>query len=147
MKGVHIYMTKNYFKIATMYKLESGSYIDSNPIYIVSKDTSIEEISSKIASALKSSKKISEKEEDIYWLGNKLLKELKETSFNKLYENSKSCVVYVVDSETIIKPYEFKGKENGLIVDEDKVVKLKSEINHIDLTKIIMNLLMGNVSN
>lgn len=141
MKAVHVYLTKKSFKITTMYRLESGSYIDSNPIYILPTEVSLEELSNKISSCLVASKQLSEKEEDSYWLGNKLLKLLKESSFNKLYEASNSCIVYTEKNRTIIKPYKFKGKDQGLVVDQDRVVELESNISDIELTKIIFNLL------
>lgn len=141
MKAVHIYLTKKSFKITTMYKLESGSYIESNPIYILPSEVSLEELSNKISFSLGASKQISEREEDNYWLGNKLLKLLKESSFNKLYENSKSCILYIEKNKKIIEPQKFIGKDNGLAVKEEKIVELKSDISDIELIEAIVNLL------
>lgn len=146
MKAVHIYLTKKNYKVVTMYRLESGSYISSNPIFILPFDIDKEELSSKIFLALKTSRHLSEKEEDEYWLGNKLLKTLKESSFNKLYENSKSCAVYWEKTRIVIKPYEYQGNNQGLAVNKEKILELNHNTSPIELTEVITNLLIESIT-
>ena len=90
MKAVFVYKTGKNFKIVTNYELESGSYISSEPIYILPLDIKKDEFIKKLFEALNYSRKLTEDEEDTYWLGKNLLKKLKETSFDKLYRTSKS---------------------------------------------------------
>lgn len=145
MKAVHIYLTKKNYKVVTTYRLESGSYIDSNPIFILPENVDKEELSLKISLALEASRQLSEKEEDKYWLGNKLLKELKESSFNKLYENSKSCKIYIKNNRKVIQPYKCLGKNQGLTVDESRVLELDINTSPLALTEAIINLLKDKV--
>jgi hypothetical protein len=146
MKAAQIYLTKKNFKIVTMYKLDSGSYILSQPIFILDKTVEYEELSKYISLALDNSKELSEKEEDKYRIGSKLLlKSLKETTFNKFYETSVSCGIYVENNNVTIEPYEFKGKDQGLVEDEKRVMKLESNISDIDLTRAVINALKNDV--
>jgi hypothetical protein len=147
MKSLHVFLTINKYKIVTMYRLDSGSYILSQPIFILNREIGNEELSKYISSALEESKQLSEKEEEKYRIGSKLLlKNLKESSFNKLYENSKSCAVYVEENRICIEPYDFKDKVSGLIVNNENIIELKSDISYLDLTKNIIEILNPNRS-
>ena len=149
MKGLEIYRTSKFYKIVTMYRRESGAYMLSKPIYIVSIEKSIEELSNAIFSSLEASRSIKESEEDNLWLGNKLLKELKERSFNNLYKNSTSCCVFFNKKGLLskgmieIEPYKYSGKDEGLEAIEEEIVKIKYNNNTEDaeITKIIIEIL------
>lgn len=142
MKAVQIFLTKREYKITTMYRLELGSYILSEPVLIVSNKCSNEELTKSIHEALNLSKQLFGKEEDKYRIGSKeLLKRLKESSFNKLYQNSSSCSVFIEESKIIIEPYEYQGKNQGLEVDEARILKLDINTSPLVLIEVIVDLL------
>ena len=142
MKAVQVYLTKKNYKIMTMYRLESWSYIISEPIYILPKEVEVKELSSKIFDALQSSKQLLESEEEQYRLGNKLfLQTIKESSLNKFYEASKSCGVYKNGNKICIEPYKFDGKDQGISVIKDRILELDSTTESIEVTKIIIDIL------
>jgi len=143
MKSVQIYLTRKNYKILTMYQLESGAYIASEPIFVLPKEIEVNELSLKIADALQASRQLSESEKDKYWLGTKLLKMMKESSFNKLYETSKSCGIYLGGDKVSIEPYKFDGKNQGTSADESRIVELSSSTGALELTKVIIDLLKG----
>lgn len=125
MKSVEVYRTKKNYKILTQYELESGSYISSNPIFILSLDTDTEEIANRIFEALDSSRLLSESEEDDFWLGNKLLKEIKESSFDKFYQSSTSCRISKQKDFVIIAPRKYLGRSKGLFTEEKQALKVR----------------------
>lgn len=125
MKSIQIYLSKEHYKVLTMYRLESWSYIISEPIYILPDNIEKKELSSKIFNALESSCELSESEEDKYRLGNKeLLKRMKESSFNKLYGSSKSCSVDLKDNLVTVTPQKYLGKGAGLEEEVGQALKL-----------------------
>lgn len=144
MKSCQIFKTKKGYKIATMYRLESWSYIESKPIYIFPVEIGVEELSKAIFESLESSREISDSEENDFWLGNQLLKELKENSYNSLYKNSYSCIVSIKNSDFIIEPQKYMGKDEGLSVDENRVLKLDANLDKKYLTENVIDVLSSN---
>lgn len=144
MKTAELVKTKNKYKIVTWYKRESGSYLASNPIYILPLSSEIDEISNKIFLALNTSKELKENEEDEYRLGNKIfLKNLKETSLTKLYRESKSCFISIDNSNLIkIIPYKESEHHRGLVEDIENSIELYyNGDNQIEIVKSAMKIL------
>lgn len=141
MKSCQIFKTKKGYKIATMYRLESWSYIESKPIYIFPLETSIEQLSRALFESLDSSREISESEENDFCLGNQLLKELKESSYSSLYKNSYGCIVSVKNNKFIIEPQKYMGKDEGLAVDENRVLKFGVNLDKKHLTEKVIDVL------
>ena len=142
MGSVEIYKTSKNYKILTQYKLESGSYISSEPIFILPIDVNKEEMESKLFEALEASRDLSESEEDDFWLGNKLLKKLKESSFDKLYKSSCSCHVSLIDGIFSITPQKYVGKNVGLDILEDRAVKFFYDNNRSEVLEKITQVLL-----
>ena len=139
-KGLMIYKTLKNYKIVTLYKRQSGSYIISYPVTILPKDIDIDTLCESITESLRKSRSISEKEEELFDIN--LLKELKEKSYDNLYKNSKSCIVYITNQEISIEPNIYRVPRNGLITDKEKVVKLSPfESNLIDVSQILIDIL------
>ena len=144
MKSIEVYRTKNNYKILTMYRLESWSYISSKPIFILSLDVNIEEFTNRFFEALNSSRELLESEEDKYWLGNQLLKEVKESSFNKFYELSTSCRVSIEEDLVVVAPRKYVGKNKGLFTDENNALKLSyNGENQVEIVAEVLKLLEG----
>lgn len=141
MKACQIFKTKRAYKITTMYRLESWSYIESKPINILPIKSSLEMVSKVVFESLESSRVISDTEEEDFWLGNQLLKELKEKSYDSLYKKSTSCMIFVKDNEFIIEPQVYKGRGLGLEVDESRVLKLEANLDKLLLIEEALNLL------
>lgn len=125
MNSIEVYRTKKNYKILTQYQLESGSFISSEPIHLLPLDIDKKEIAGKIFEALNSSRILSEREEDDFWLGNKLLKKIKETSFNKFYQLSTSCRVSKREDLVIIAPRKYLGKDKGLFTEEEQALQVR----------------------
>lgn len=132
MKNIELHKVGDKYKILTHYKLDSGSYISSDPIFIVNMNEE-EELISAIKSALESSKELSEDEEDDYWLGNLLLKKIKESSFNKLYSRSLSCMISLEGKCVKITKLNFLGNNKGLERDEEKSVITDYKLENLDI--------------
>lgn len=130
MKSIHIYKTKKDYKIITFYKLESGSYIGSDPVFVMPIDVSSEDLAGKLFEALNASRTLKESEEDKFWLGNGLLKKIKETSFNKFYATSLSCNVSFDKGIIILTPYKYTGKDQGLEMEESRTYRVALEKNN-----------------
>jgi len=130
MKSVEVYKTKKDFKILTLYKLESGSYIASEPIFIVSVEAELEDLGEKLFEALNASRTIKESEEDKFWLGNALLKKIKEASFSKLYATSSSCHVSFDNGIISIAPQKYLGKDKGLEIEEGRASRIALDNNN-----------------
>lgn len=129
MKSIQIYLSKRHYKILTMYRLESWSYIISEPIFILPINVEIKELALKVFEALEASCELSETEEDKYRLGNKLLlKEMKETSFDKLYSSSKSCSLVLDEKLVTVIPQKYLGKGEGLEEDEERALKFDYDV-------------------
>lgn len=122
MKACQIYKTKKFYKIATLYKRETGSYIISNPITILLNDIDTESLCKSIFQSLEASRLISEKEENLFYIN--LLKELKEKSYNNLYKNSISCSIYLEKNIIEIEPNRYLGKNEGLEAVPEKIFKM-----------------------
>ena len=113
--------TKEIF-LATIYQLESESYITSKPIYCINTEAKKELFKEKIKHCLKSSKVLSEKEEDNYWLSStELLKSFKTKSFNTFYKKHVGFSVYLEDENIVCKEYKHLGVNKGLELKEDYV--------------------------
>jgi len=143
MKACQIYKTKSNYKIVTMYRLESGSYIISHPICILPLDVSHLVFANKLQEALAHSREISETEEELFWLGNTLLKELKEHTYHDFYNNSTSCIISLQEQIYLLEPHKYLGKGKGLVVDEIRVMKMEVSICNQILVQVIINLLNG----
>jgi hypothetical protein len=143
MKAVEIYKTESHYKVVTMYLLESGSYIGSEPVFIVPIKSKVEAIWSKISKSLAASRQLSESEEDRYWLGNKLLKVMQESSFNALYKSSRACGVFVGADTTRIDSYKFVGKNEGLVVDMERSRALSNSLTEMEIADQILEVLKG----
>lgn len=142
MKVCQIYKTKSEYKIVTMYRLESWSYISSKPIVLLPSETTIEQLSKEIFFCLKSSRELSEAEENEFWLGEKLLSELKEKSFNSFYNKSTSCNLSLENNILEISPQEYLGKNKGLSTIENEVEKVEYNPNvEIEVTNQIVKIL------
>lgn len=114
MKAIQVYLSKNNYKILTMYRLESWSYLLSEPIFILPENINKKILTEKIFYALDSSREISQSEENNYRLGKDLLRKLKETSFDKLYNTSVSCSVFLNNNILTVTPHIYLGKGSGL---------------------------------
>lgn len=145
MKSCQIFKTKKAYKITTMYRLESWSYIESKPIYILPLETSPEDLSRAIFESLENSREISESEEDDFWLGNRLLKELKESSYNSLYKNSFGCIVSIKNGDFVVEPQKYMGKDKGLEIDGDRVLQLDAKMDKKHLTNKVISALTTDV--
>ena len=121
-----------------MYKLKSGSYILSEPIFILPIDCIQSDFIDTVFISLGKSREILESEEDMYWLGNTLLKKMKESSFDKLYRNSVSCIVSIKNNFLNIVPQKYVSKELGLNIQEEKsfLFSLESSNNSLIAEKI-----------
>lgn len=114
MKTCQIFKIDNKFIIVTLYRLESWSYISSEPIFILPDDIDIKILLTKVFESLENSRDISENEENEMWLGHDLLKLLKVKSFSKLYKESVACIVSLNEKNIKVTPYEFYFKTKGL---------------------------------
>ena len=126
-KSIQIYKTHKHYKVITMYRTESWTYLLSEPVFLLSLDITAEELSKVILEGLNRSRSISESEEDTIRNNNKqsLLKQIKEKSYNDLYKNSTSCTIYVENQEITIEPNIYLGSREGLTTDMERVVKLR----------------------
>ncbi len=147
MKLIQIYKTESEYKIMTMYRAESGLYSADTPIYIVPVASDLNFISEKIFSALNESKSIPDEKEPPR--GKELLKLIKEGSFLNLYKKSTSCMLSIDGDSFLIEPQICAGGDpkNGLEVAEDKVVRIPINVNKLEVTKKIADLLANVHSN
>lgn len=135
MQSIKVFKTNENYKIVTLYLREHSAYMLSKPIFLFSTDSSKEEIANKLLEALEASRVIKEFEEDNFWLGNKLLKLLKEKSFEKLYFNCTSCSVRLRGNNIEIMPYKYAGYKQGMTEVQEDVLIMPYNIN--DKTLII----------
>lgn len=128
MKSINIYKLRDELKIETLYLREHSAYMISEPIFILPINSSKEEIANKVFEALEASRVIKEFEEDNFWLGNKLLKLLKEKSFDKLYFSCTSCSIRLKDDSIEIMPYKYAGYKQGMTEVQEDVIVLPYKI-------------------
>lgn len=142
-KSIQIYKTNKFYKIITMYRTESGSYIDGEPVFLIPLDATLQEFSKVILEGLNHSRLISESEEAVIWDNRRLLlKEIKEKSYDDLYKNSTSCDITIENEEITIEPNIYLGSREGLVTDKERIVKLPFlEDKHLEITKVIMEIL------
>ncbi|MBO4739637.1 MAG: CdiI family contact-dependent growth inhibition immunity protein [Bacteroidales bacterium] len=139
---ISIYKTMKHYAILTAYQTESGIWLFSDPVYILSLDITEEEFAKVISDGLAHSRSISEKEENIFRSNNKLLKRMKERSWSNLYKTSKSCTIEIENNEIIIEPWILSSTQRGLVSDEERVVKLEfSKSNYVDVAQIVIDIL------
>lgn len=140
-KSIQVYKTDKYYKIITMYRTESWSYIVGKPIFLLPLDITVQELSKVIIEGLNNSRSISESEEATIWNSNKqLLKEIKEKSYDDLYKNSTSCNIYVENQEITIEPNIYLGSRKGLTTNTERIIKLEFlESKHIDIAKLVID--------
>lgn len=142
-KSIQVYKTDKHYKIITMYRTESWTYLLGEPVFLLPLDIIAEELARVILEGLNHSRSISETEEDIIRNNNKqsLLKQIKEKSYDSLYKNSTSCNIYVENQEITIEP-NILGSKRGLVTDTERIVKLEfSESKYIDIAKLVMKVL------
>lgn len=141
MKSIQIYKTKQDYKIVTLYKRESGSYIISDPIFIIPIDVKLEDLADKLFDSLNASRTLKESEEDEFYSGN-LLKKIKESSFNKFYATSFSCYVSLENRIINIVPQKYMGKNQGLEIDEGRACRVMLDNNNrLEVIKKIIQML------
>lgn len=150
MKGCQVYKTDKHYKIVTVYRQESWAYMSSRPIYILSIKVEEEEFADKLFKALRTSRDIKESEEDDFWLGKELLKELKESSFDKFYKKSTSCSVWLNKKgmlgkkEIEIVPNSYGSKSTGLVSMDEETIKMEYKKGlEAEIAKQVMNILNG----
>lgn len=124
MKACQIFKTQKEYKVITMYKTDSGSYKLMDPIYILPHDIEKEKLTLSILACLNSSKLIENPQINN---SKELLQKLKETSFNKFYQKSKCCMLFVDDNEVVIEPQKYSTKFRGLETARNEVITLKSK--------------------
>lgn len=140
-KMIDVYKTRKHYVIITAYKTESTMLL-SDPVYILSLDTTAEELAKVISDGLAHSRSISETEENIFRSNNKLLKKMKERSWSNLYKTSKSCTIKIDNNEITIEPWILSGTLRGLVQDEERAVKLDfSKSNYMDVAQVVIDLL------
>jgi hypothetical protein len=141
MKSIQVYKTKKDFKIVTLYKRESDSYIISDPIFIMPIDTKLEDLENKLFEALNTSRTLKESEEDKFYSGN-LLKKIKESSFNKFYAGSSSCYVSLEKGIISITPQKYMGNNQGLEREDDKTYQVTlNDNNRLEVVKDLIQML------
>ena len=148
-KSIQVYKTDKYYKIITMYRTESWTYLLGEPVFLLPLDITAGELAKVILEGLNHSRSISESEEDIIRNNNKqsLLKQIKEKSYDNLYKNSTSCNIYVESQEITIEPNIYLGSREGLTTDMERVVKLEFlESKYIDIAKLVIDILSYKVN-
>lgn len=142
-RSIQIYKTNNKYKIITMYRTESWSYIAGEPVFLLPLDITLQEFLKAILEGLNHSRSISELEEDKIWNNNKLLlKNIGEKSYDDLYKNSTSCDIYIENKEITIKPNVYLGSKKGLQTDVEKIVKFGFlEEKYLEIAKEIIKVL------
>lgn len=129
MKSCTIYKTfKNEYKIVSQCETTAGYLLDVTPVYILSTNCSDEDLLSTILKTLNNSaKKVKVPDRSEFpMIQKKILSDLKEKSFSKLYVTSSSCSIRVEGNSMNIYPNKLMTEgqpKDGLIwVEEDKVV-------------------------
>lgn len=129
MKSCTIYKTfKNEYKIVSQCETTAGYLLDVTPVYILSTDSPNDVLMSSFLNALNNSTKVIKAPErsEFPLVQKKLLANLKEVSFSKLYMNSSSCSIRVENNTMTIYPNKLMTEgqpKDGLVwVREDKVV-------------------------
>src|SRR5690554_420686 len=145
-KSIQIYRTDKFYKIITMYRTESWSYIVGKPVFLLPLDVTIQDFLNVILNALNQSRTISESEEFVIWNSKKeILKEIKEKSFDNLYKNSNSCEIYLENYEITLKPTLYLGYKDGVTTLDNKEIKYQFiENKYFDIIKSIIEILNGN---
>ncbi|ASW73967.1 hypothetical protein IQ37_18430 [Chryseobacterium piperi] len=139
MKACKIYKTKENYKIITLYKTDTGTYVSDTPIFIISISDDTEELGKRVAESLAASKLISYPKENI---SKKVLKEMKESSFKKLYSNSISCGLFLDKEKLEVIPYKCIDPEKGLDEDSERIQYFDyGKIDEIELGGIISKIL------
>ena len=143
MKACKIFKTKKNYKIVTLYKADTGTYISNSPVYILPISCNIEEVGKLIRDSLKTSNLIPYPKENF---STQLLKDLKEPSFKKLYANSTSCGLFLDKEKLEIIPYKCINPEEGLDEDSERIQCFDyNELNEIDLGEIVSKVLNESV--
>lgn len=125
MKACQIFKTQKEYKIITMYKTDTGSYKLMEPIFILPNTIEKGKFTISVYDSLNSSKLIKNPESNN---SKELLQKLKETSFNKFYQKSKCCMLFVENDKVVIEPQIYSTKFKGLETIHDKVVILKTNL-------------------
>ena len=143
MKACKIYKTKKNYKIITLYKTDTGTYISNSPVYILPISSNIEEFGKLIKDSLTASNLIPYPKENF---STQLLKDLKESSFKKLYANSTSCGLFLNKEKLEIITYKCINPEEGLDEDSEKIQYFDyDELNKIKLGEIVSSILNESV--
>ena len=139
MKACTIYKSKTDYKIATMYLTDTGTYVLSPPIFSISVKKAEEELGASILTSLASSKLIPYPSDNF---SKELLKEIKVSSYKKLYTTMTSCSLFLDGDILTIEPNKCKDPNQGLEVVTEDIVKLSlSSDKEKKLTSTVISLL------
>jgi len=149
MKSCTIYKTfKNEYKIVSQCETTAGYLLDVTPVYILSTNCSDEDLLSTILKALSNSAKTVKAPDrsEFPLIQKKLLADLKEKSFSKLYVTSSSCSIRVEGNIMSVYPNQLMTEgqpKDGLVwVEEDKVVIEENAVN-VDTLVLKVKELLG----
>lgn len=135
----HIYKTSKAYKIVTIHRRSGGALTAAEPVYILSLDSPIEDISKSIFESLSKSGKISE-EKYFKTDTDSYLKMLKERSLKQLFSTSNSCHISLVKDKIEIAPY--KKVQRWLEeVGEHKITLIYSKDKELEITQQILKIL------
>lgn len=127
----------DFIRVYTGYRAESWLIIHSIPVYVLKTDTSLLILKEHLIDCFNHSREITKKEEDEeFYLGNKLLKLLKEKSWKSSY-NTNTCLVSYRDSEGFKLTFtKFDPKSNSSPIFKQDKLSIQS-INEIDVGEIL----------
>ena len=137
-KHTFLSIKSDYIRIYTGYRTESWMVIHSDPIYVLSWDSSNEKIKECFIDSFKKSKEIDENEEKDFNLGNDLLKRLKEKSWKSSY-NALTCQLRYNGSNYNLYFTKYDSKSNSSPIVKEEKLSINT-INEIDINKMISTL-------
>lgn len=142
-KEVFISLKKDFIRVYTGYRCESWITIQSKPVFLLHINAENTEIKKCIIQCFESSRHITQKEEkEEYWLGDDLLKLLKEKTWGASYKTSKCDIIY--NPETGFRLYFKSYFKEGRTATGGESVKLEiKDIAGIDVDFIMDKLREG----
>jgi hypothetical protein len=141
-KACEIYRTRKHYKIVTLYQLEAGRFTSNKPVFVIDVNVNLEDLYKYILESLSESKIVSYDEYYKKTISHKeLLKEIKESSYKKLYENSTSCIIHFDNDMIEIIPYQIDVKGGLKPVSSDTVKLPYSQKNQIEIVQAIVKVL------
>ncbi|WP_027879246.1 hypothetical protein [Mesoflavibacter zeaxanthinifaciens] len=139
-KSTFISLKKDFIRIYTGYRTESWLTIHSKPIYVLPLGSDESVIKKSLIDCFNQSREISQKEEDEkYYLGNELLKLLKEKSWKSSYDASTCQITYNNENGFILyfTKYNSKTKSSPIIKEIPLSIKSIVEINVFEILQIL----------